>query len=46
LEENAIKTNGYRFIGQLEVDTDIGRRTQILKEGTTGLNLLAEVAEL
>ena len=46
LEEDTIQPDGYRVVGQAEVDTHIGRRTQILKEGPTGLHLLAEVAEL
>ena len=37
---------GDSFVGEMEVETDVGRKAEILEEGTAGLDFLAEVAEL
>ena len=46
LEEDRIEVNGDGFIGKMKVETDVGRKAEILEEGAAGLYLLAEVAEL
>ena len=46
LEEDGVKMNGNGFVGQMEVYLDVGLRTQILEEGTAGIHLFTEVAQL
>ena len=46
LEKDGVEANGDGIVGEMKVETDVGRKAETLEEGAAGLYLLAEVTEL